>query len=75
MKNRGGPALLKGRHMKAIVDETLCIGCGLCEEVCPAVFELVEGMAKVKVADVPRGEEDCCRQAEDDCPVDAIAIE
>src|SRR5450756_118331 len=25
---------------RPIVDEDLCIGCGRCEELCPAVFEL-----------------------------------
>jgi len=60
--------------MKAVVDETLCIGCGLCEEICPIVFELVDGLAKVKVAEVPPEEEGHCREAEDSCPVDAISI-
>ena len=27
--------------MKAIVDEETCIGCGLCEQVCPAVCHTV----------------------------------
>jgi ferredoxin len=62
--------------MKATVDET-CTACGLCVETCPEVFELPEGadIARVKVGQVPAGAEDCCRQAADECPVDAIHIE
>ncbi len=41
---------------KVHVDEDLCIGCGLCADTCPDVFELGDdGKAKVKaegVADV-----------------------
>ena len=37
--------------MKVKVDADLCIGCGLCTETCPDVFEMDEdqGVAKVKV--------------------------
>src|SRR5665647_389724 len=38
---------------RPIVDEDLCIGCGLCEELCPAVFELGDdGLAPLRVDDV-----------------------
>jgi ferredoxin len=49
----------------------------LCAETCPEVFELPEGadVARVKVAKVPAGAEDACREAAADCPVDAIYIE
>jgi ferredoxin len=60
--------------MKTIVDEELCTGCGLCEEVCPDVFE-VDEIAKVKVNPVPEDAEDSCREAADGCPVDAISVE
>jgi len=61
--------------MKAIVDESTCTGCGLCEEVCPVVFELVDDIAKVKTDPVPTEEEDNCREAAESCPVDAIAVQ
>ena len=56
--------------------EAFCVGCGLCVEACPEVFELPEGadVARVKVAEVPEGAEDACREAAADCPVEAIHI-
>ena len=61
--------------MKAIVDQDACIGCGLCPETCPEVFEMPEDKALVKVDTVPPGAEDKAREAAESCPVDAITIE
>ena len=60
--------------MRAFVDEELCIGCGICGDVCPEVF-VVETKAEVIADPVPGGAEDCCRQAEEECPVTAISLE
>lgn len=60
--------------MKATVDKELCTGCGLCEETCPDVFVLDGETAKVKVDIVPQGAEDTCRQAAEECPVEAITV-
>ena len=60
--------------MIAIVDEDLCTGCGLCVDTCPEVFELVDDMAKVIIEPVPSGVEEACREAADDCPVEAISL-
>ncbi len=61
--------------MKARVDEN-CTGCGLCEDVCPEVFELGDdGIAKVIADPIPETFEDACREAEEACPVDAIVLE
>jgi len=32
--------------VKVIVDQDTCIGCGRCEEICPAVFHLDEVIGK-----------------------------
>jgi ferredoxin len=62
--------------MKARVDKDTCTGCGLCEEICPDVFEMNdEGLAQAKVNPVPPEAEESCREAADQCPVDAIKIE
>lgn len=61
--------------MCAIVDKSLCIGCGLCAEICPQVFEMGDDdKAQVKTDPVPPDAEDSCRQAADQCPGSAIQI-
>ena len=61
--------------MKAIVDGEACIGCGLCEQTCRAVFGMVDDVAKVNVDQVSDDQQDCCREAADSCPVDAITLQ
>jgi len=62
-------------HMRAIVNEETCVGCGLCADTCPGVFEMVEGLAKVVVDEVSLNDADDCRKAAENCPVEAITIE
>jgi len=61
--------------MKAIVDEDACTGCGLCEEICPQVFELGDDVSEVIVDEIPPEAEDDAREAEAECPVEAITIQ
>jgi ferredoxin len=61
--------------MKATVDETKCVGCGLCAETCPNVFIMSNGLAKVTVQAVKLQDAADCHKAADECPVEAIGIE
>jgi ferredoxin len=60
--------------MNPVVDEELCIGCGNCVEICPAVFQLKD--EKSVVIDPEACEfTECCEAAAENCPVEAITIE
>ncbi len=61
--------------MTAKVDSDVCIGCGLCAEICPEVFRMEDDKAVVHVPDVPREVEANCEKAAEDCPVTAITVE
>ncbi len=61
--------------MKAIVDQVTCIGCGLCVNDCPDVFEMQGDKAVTKVEKVPANAEECCKTAAQNCPVQAIKCE
>lgn len=61
--------------MKAIVDQDTCTGCSLCTDTCPEVFEMDGATAKVKGESVPAECEASCREAAENCPVEAITIE
>jgi ferredoxin len=57
--------------VKVIQDK--CIGCGLCESICPAVFMLRNGKANVKNAKLCKGNPKC-KEAANSCPVQAIVL-
>ncbi|MCL4448394.1 MAG: ferredoxin [Actinobacteria bacterium] len=76
--------------MKVWIDQDLCTGDGLCEEICPQVFTLLDdGLAYVKegdkifnnpagsegVAQVPPELEDATIEAAEECPGECIFIE
>jgi ferredoxin len=76
--------------MKVWIDQDLCTGDGLCEEICPSVFTLLDdGLAYVKQGDdvlstpggaeglaiVPAGMEDAVVEAAEECPGECIFIE
>jgi len=61
--------------MKVLVDKGSCIGCGLCVDVCSQVFSMEQdGKAVAKDALVPPDIEASCRDAAQQCPVEAIKI-
>ena len=62
--------------MKVTIDHSLCIGDGICEEICPEVFELRDdGLAYVINENPDASLEAKVREAADACPTDAIIIE
>ena len=61
--------------MRATVDEETCIGCGLCAETCPEVFEMNDDKARVKMDEVPEEAVKSCKEAAENCPVEAIQTE
>ena len=76
--------------MKVWIDQDLCTGDGLCEEIAPAVFTLLDdGLAYVKeaavvksdpggaegMAQVPVELEDAVTEASEECPGECIFIE
>jgi ferredoxin len=79
----------KGIIVKVWIDQDLCTGDGLCEEIAPAVFTLLDdGLAYVKEGDdvksqpggaaglavVPVDLEDAVTEAAEECPGECIFI-
>jgi ferredoxin len=76
--------------MKVWIDQDLCTGDGLCEEIAPDVFTLLDdGLAYVKegskvfsdpggvqgLAAVPTGMEEATIESAEECPGECIFIE
>lgn len=60
----------------AQVDPAVCIGCGLCVQLCPKVFAMQDdGKSKAvnPKGDDDEGSEKCIQGAIDACPVTAIS--
>ena len=61
--------------IKVEIDHDLCIGCGTCESVCPEVFEIRDdGKSHVKEGVDLEEHVDAIKEAEDDCPEQAIVV-
>ena len=61
--------------MKATVIEDTCIGCGVCVQTCPEVFEMSSDKAVVIADPVAQETEEKAKQAASECPVEAIKID
>jgi ferredoxin len=76
--------------MKVWIDQDLCTGDGLCEEIAPDVFTLLDdGLAYVKegskvfnspggaegLANIPDGQLDAVIESAEECPGECIFIE
>lgn len=61
--------------MKAAVDKSCCIGCGLCVSTCPEVFRMDDDGLAEAYADIDETTEQSAIEARDDCPVSVISID
>lgn len=62
--------------MKAKLDRSGCIGCGLCAQTCPEVFRMADdGLAEVFNETVPKDAEGSAVEAQEGCPVSVITVE
>ena len=58
-----------------VIDPDLCTDCGICEDLCPDVFEVGDdGLSHVIDADAC-DEAGYCEEARDQCPEGAISLE
>jgi ferredoxin len=74
--------------MRVWIDQDLCVGNGICEEICPEVFQLTDGaIAYVRdgdrllptgqdgIAYVPRELEQSVIDAAEECPAECIYLD
>jgi ferredoxin len=88
--DRANPDRGEDATMKVWIDQDLCTGDGLCEEIAPDVFTLLDdGLAYVKegdkvyenpggaegLANVPGGMEEAVIESAEECPGECIFIE
>ncbi len=60
--------------MKAYVNPDTCIGCTLCTQACPEVFQMKGEKAVAYKDPVSERARECARQATEECPVQAITL-
>jgi ferredoxin len=60
--------------IKKVTIEEGCTSCGMCEEICPEVFEMPDEARVIEGADFS-AYEDTIKEAADNCPVEIIKYE
>lgn len=61
--------------MRGHVDKDTCIGCGLCPDICPEIFRMDDdGKAIADDTEIPDDLIDSAKEAESQCPVEAITV-
>lgn len=60
--------------MGAYIEEG-CIGCGVCADICPEVFQMNDDNLSEVIGQVNPSNEDAAKDAAASCPVDVIRID
>ena len=60
--------------MKISLNLDECIGCGVCNKVCPDVFGVEETLGVSKILR-PETDDPCAEEAQESCPVGCIRVE
>lgn len=61
--------------MKAFVQKSGCIGCGLCSEICPEVFRMGDDGLAEAYGEVDEANFESAEEARESCPVSVISVE
>ena len=61
--------------MRATIDRSNCIGCGVCTDLCPDVFRMADDNLAEVYGEISESNVDAAKEAESSCPVSVITVE